>query len=301
MRNGMRKRICLCLLAALLLLLAGCGKKEEEKLQLRLFYPAADYEAGGDVLHSRAIDWSAQEEKDAARQLETVVQLLLPGRADADFPSPLPEGTELLSCSVSGGVATLDFSAAYGRLSGFDLTVANYCITLSAAQIPGVRWIEILVDGAPLPGQTQYLTTGDVLLTSSEDVVKAVQVTLYFPDETGTLQPEKRELLIYEGENHCQRVMEALLDGPTTEGLTALLPASVQMPGVWMEDDVCCLNFTFADYRTLCESTVGQESLVQGLVRSLCSLSGVERVQILVNGGYRTRLGTVDIENPIWP
>ena len=41
--------------------------------------------------------------------------------------------------------------------------------------------------------------------------------------------------------------------------------------------------------------------LVEGLVKSLCSLKGVERVQFMVNGTYRTRLGVVDIENPIRP
>ena len=41
--------------------------------------------------------------------------------------------------------------------------------------------------------------------------MKAVSVTLYFPDKEGALQPEKRELLIYEGENRCCRVMDALL------------------------------------------------------------------------------------------
>ena len=122
-----------------------------------------------------------------------------------------------------------------------------------------------------------------------------------FPDSTGELQPEKRELLIYEGENHCQRVLEALTEGPNTEGLYALVPEGIHIAGVWMDGDICCLNFSLTDYRALCESTVDQGMLVEGLVKSLCSLKGVERVQFMVNGAYRTRLGVVDIENPIRP
>ena len=162
-----RKRI-VCALLILALLLTGCAKSQEEKWELRLFYPAPEYEAGGDVLHSQAVDWSQQEGKEAAEQVKQVVSLLLNKDGSMDFPSPLPQGTELLRCSVSGGIATLDFSAAYCRLSGFDLTVANYCITLSASQIPSVRWIQLLVEGQPLPTrESEYLTTGDVLLTSS--------------------------------------------------------------------------------------------------------------------------------------
>lgn len=230
------------------------------------------------------------------------MSLLLNKDGSMDFPSPLPQGTELLRCSVSGGIATLDFSAAYRRLSGFDLTVANYCITLSASQIPSVRWIQLLVEGQPLPTrELEYLTTGDVLLTSSEDVVKAVPVTLYFPDAEGVLQPERRELLIYEGENRPLRVTEALLEGPQEETLQKLLPEGVEVAGAWMDGDICCLNFSFASYRKLCEAEVDQALVVRGLVQSLCSLSEVQRVQFLVDGAYRNMLGTVNIYLPLSP
>lgn len=162
-----------------------------------------------------------------------MVQLLQNRDGRINFTSPIPSDAELLECSVSGGVAVLDFSAAYGRLSDFSLTVADYCITLSACQIPGVKWLQVLVEGKPLSGRTNsYFSTEDVLLTSSEDVVKVVPVTLYFPDQAGTLQPEKRELLIYEGENRCQRLLQALEEGPQTEGLEKLLPEGISVAGV---------------------------------------------------------------------
>lgn len=298
----MRKKRMICALLMLVLVLTGCAKSQEEKWELRLFYPAPEYEAGGDVLHSQAVDWSQQEGKEAAEQVRQVVSLLLNKDGSMDFPSPLPQGTELLRCSVSGGIATLDFSAAYRRLSGFDLTVANYCITLSASQIPSVRWIQLLVEGQPLPTrESEYLTTGDVLLTSSEDVVKAVPVTLYFPDAEGALQPERRELLIYEGENRPLRVTEALLEGSQEETLQKLLPEGVEVAGAWMDGDICCLNFSFASYRKLCEAEVDQALVVHGLVQSLCSLSEVQRVQFLVDGAYRNMLGTVNIYLPLSP
>lgn len=298
----MKAKRILAALLALLLLLTGCSPDKTGGHSLHLFYPAADYEAGGDVLCSQPVDWSAQESADTADQVKMVVQLLQNRSGGMDFTSPIPPDAELLECSVSGGVAVLDFSAAYGRLSGLSLTVADYCITLSACQIPGVKWLQVLVEGRPLSGRTNsYFSTEDVLLTSSEDVVKVVPVTLYFPDRSGTLQPEKRELLIYEGENRCQRVLQALEEGPQTEGLEKLLPEGISAAGVWMDGDICCLNFSYADYKSLCDVSVCQDSLVQGLVKSLCSLDGVERVQIMVGGAYRSKLGTVDIENPIKP
>lgn len=291
-------------MAALLvtLLLAGCTPNESSGHSLQLFYPAAEYEAGGDVILSRAVDWTAQTGGSAERQVEHVVSLLQNREGTMDFTSPIPQGAELKQCMVSGGVAILDFSADYGELSGLSLTIADYCLTLSAAQIPGVRRVQILVEGEPLPTYgDRTLSTEDVLLTSSDDVVKLVTVTLYFPDGEGNLQPEKRELLIYEGENRPQRVAEELLAGPKEDGLEPLLPEGTEVAGVWMDGDICCLNLSVNEYRKLCATQVNQEQVVRGLAQSLCSLNGVNSLQILVNGSYRTMMGTVNIYLPISP
>lgn len=180
----MRKKGLLCACILLALLLTGCAKEGKETFQLRLFYPAAEFKAGGDVLHSQAVDWSKEDSKDTAEQVEKVIELLLNNDKVLDFTSPIPQGTKLVSCKVSGGEAVVNFSPNTGA-SGFDLTVANYCITLSASQIPGVRRIHILIDGESLSGQDDALSTGDVLLTSSEDVVKAVPVVLIFSGQHG--------------------------------------------------------------------------------------------------------------------
>ena len=49
----MRAKRILAALLALLLLLTGCSPDKTGGHSLHLFYPAADYEAGGDVLCSQ--------------------------------------------------------------------------------------------------------------------------------------------------------------------------------------------------------------------------------------------------------
>ena len=68
----MRKKGLLCACILLALLLTGCAKEGQEAFQLRLFYPAAEFKAGGDVLHSQAVDWSKEDSKDTAEQVEKV-------------------------------------------------------------------------------------------------------------------------------------------------------------------------------------------------------------------------------------
>ena len=72
--------------------------------QMHLFYPAAEFKAGGDVLQSQAIDWSQWEGQEAERQVREVVRLLMNTDGSLDFSSPIPQGTQLLQCSVSGGL-----------------------------------------------------------------------------------------------------------------------------------------------------------------------------------------------------
>ena len=44
-----------------------------------------------------------------------------------------------------------------------------------------------------------------------------------------------------------------------------------------------------------------QRTILEGLVNSLCSLEGVEQVQILLDGDYQMLLGTQPISRPLLP
>ena len=54
------------------------------------------------------------------------------------------------------------------------------------------------------------------LETSPEDIVRTVEVTLYFPDELGNLTAEERRLTVYEGETPAEAVVKALPGVPVT-------------------------------------------------------------------------------------
>ena len=304
MRKTQKRYTLPALILSAALLLCACGGTNSTDVTLRLFYPVpARQSGGGDVVTSVQVDWTRQAQLMPAQQLEILAQRLLKSSGgQEDYRSPMPSGTQLLSCDIVGSTARLDFSAAYGLLSGMELTVADYCLTLSASQIPGVRQVEITVNGANLPGRSRSVfTTDDVLLTSSEDVVKTVTVTLYFPDQSGTLQPESRDLLLYGGESRAGRIVDSLLAGPVSDGLLPLLPAGLPRPDVRVEDEICYLNFTYAAFQQLRAGEVAPETVVQGLVQTLCAADGVEQLQLLAEGAYQAQLGTADISKPLSP
>ena len=181
---------------------------------------------GGDAIRAqekRLVLDGAMETEDCVRAL---LEALLAGPDEPSLSSPIPEGTALKSLKVSGRSAQIDLSAQYARLTGIDLSLADYCITLTLTQLPNVNAVSITADGRELPyRETQTLTAADPLLSMREDALRPITVSLYFLDPTSdALRAEKRALALYEGQTRVNALLEALAQGPESDALAALLP-----------------------------------------------------------------------------
>ncbi len=271
------------LLAALtaLLLLAGCAapKSAGEEDALHIYLPTDPTLArGGDAIEAVPIQLSDSDRYD---QAVSVVEQVLAG--DEDHASPLPAGTKLRSCRMVGGIVYLDFSGEYSRLSGMELTVADYCLALSLTELPDIYGVKITVLGQELDYRKGgVLLAGNVLLTSTEDVVRELAATLYFPDESGKLVREERLLMLYEGQSRAGVVMEALLSGPESEGLVPLVPEGFATPSVRTDEGVCYVNISGESAALLPRDTV--DTVLDAMRRSLRSVEGIGTVQFLLDG-----------------
>ena len=336
----MKKRIIALLLALLMLTSAGCGSapaaKEpadedpalgayqagapeqeagqsaaEPSLYLRL-YGLADLSeknksnGGGDAVTGISIPWAEITAHDRGRQQQAqyIMELLLGGCTKSGFICPVPTGTRLLSCTVTGGTVSVDLSGEYNQLMGIDRTIADYCITLSLMQLDGIYAVRLTVNGLLPEGRTNGVyTSAEVLLTSPEDIVRTVKVTLYFPTSGGTLAGEDRRLTVYEGETVAQAVVKALTERPMDSyaGSEQLLPEGFAVLDTKVEGGTCYLNLADGVTALLPEDSTDQERMIQGLVDSLCSLEDVSQVQLMVDGEYQMMLGCVPISRPLLP
>ena len=285
----MRRKVCFPLCAfAVLLTLSGCvgtQKKQSEADTLRLYYPAALSEVqGGDAIDSVGIARGTLGGSDQTAQARTVLALLLGECREESFRSPMPKGTSLLSCEVRGSTAYVDFSAAYGQLSGIELTLADYCVTLSLTQIKGIYAVRITVMGQDLAYRdTSLFMASDVLLSSTEDVVRTLTVRLWFPDADGVLTPEERILPLYEGESRVGVIVNALLAGPDGAALQPLVPKDFSVLSVRVDNGICYLNLPRHAAELLSE---GGDVPIEGFVRSLCELEDVDEVWLFVDGEW---------------
>ena len=313
----MKRRIVTLLLAALLLCTAGCSEKnaadgtENTSAYLRLYCPAELGEknksaGGGDAVNGIPISWKQVRGDDRGRQQQAqyIMELLLGGCTDKDFICPVPKGTAVNSCTVTGGTVSVDLSREYEQLVGVERTIADYCITLSLMQLDGIYAVRLTVNGLLPEGRTNGVyTSAEVLLTSPEDIVRTVKVTLYFPTGSGTLTGEERRLTVYEGETVAQAVVKALAERPMDSyaGSEQLLPEGFAVLDTKVEDGTCYLNLAGSVTALLPEDSTDQERMIQGLVDSLCSLEDVSQVQLMVDGEYQMMLGCVPISRPLLP
>ena len=270
----MRRRLSLTAALVLLLsLLCACAAQHAQEMDengYELYFLSDPNSAGGgDAIRT-------QEKRltlDGAMETEDCVRALM---------EALLAGPDTLS----------DLSAQYARLTGIDLSLADYCITLTLTQLPNVNAVSIMADGRELPyRETQVLLSADTLLSSRESGLRPITVSLYFLDsKTGELRAEQQTLALYEGQTRVNALLEALAQGPEDDSLVSLLPEDFAVISSRIENGVCYLNLP-ANV-SLPENEAERDLMLSALEQSILSLGGVDEVQFLIEGsaepdGYR--------------
>lgn len=282
----MKRRYLLPAVLLCALLLVGCAaaRQETDDGGYALYYlsdPALS--AGADAIaeaEARYLPPEGMTTEDCARAL---VEQLLSAPEEASLRSPVPEGTQLQSLRISGRRARLDLSGHYARLSGVDLSLADYCITLTLTQLEDVNAVSITANGRELPYRTtQVLLAADTLLSSHESGLRPITVLLYFFEEqTGALRAEQQTLALYEGQTRVSAVLDALIEGPEDASLAALVPKELSVLSSRTEEGVCYLSL---EAETLPADAARQGLVLESIARSISSLSGVEEVQLMLGG-----------------
>lgn len=286
------------LLLVLLPVLWACGAGEEEGEQVHgspvYFLSPGAKARGGDLIASSLEP--LPEGVPLKRAARAVVERLLEGPVQGDLESPLP-GVELLSVDVRDRRAYVDLSGSANRLSGVDLALADYCLTLSLTELEGISAVSVTAEGRPIGQQPkQVFYERDVLLSSMDNVLP-VEVTLYFLNSDGALAGEQRILELYEGQTLAESVMAALLEGPRSRELTRLLPEDFQVNFVRMENGICYVNLSAASLEALPPDEELQRKMLWSLTDSLYSIASIEELRLLSDGQELSSFGMIPLDS----
>ncbi|MGB9790960.1 MAG: GerMN domain-containing protein [Thermacetogeniaceae bacterium] len=138
---------------------------------------------------------------------------------------------------------------------------------------------------------------------SSQKKAEARQtVTLYFSDnEAMYLIPEERE--VTPGDRQlAEVVVEELIKGPKSPGLSRTIPPEARLLGVKVENGVAYVDFSKEIQTKHWGGSAGEAMTIFSVVNSLARLPGIERVQFLVEGKVPESLvGHADTMQPIAP
>ena len=286
----MKKRYFLILAALAVMVCTACSLVKVQTPAVEpaydLYFRVADLAraAGKDAIAAQPSEILLNSEEEADVLAETLMRALLKGPEDLQLCAPFPEGTELRSVRISGGHAVVDLSAVYANLSGIELAMADYCITLTLTQIPEVRSVQTTVNGGLLAYRSsQNFTARDVLISSGEDVVATVEVMLYFCDVDSFLVEEARELKLYEGDTLAESLIAELMKGSENPELFSVFPEGFYVQSVWVKDGRCYVNLASSMLQSLPQE-ISMFLPVQALRSSLLSLENVWSIQLLVDG-----------------
>ena len=290
------------LLASLLVLLTACSAPagpEQGTEGVLVYYLLPEEEArGADRIGARWESLALPEGADDLTEARAVVERLMAGPEDESMYSPLPEGIELLGLELRDRTAYVDFSGEIRDLSGVELALADYCLTLSLTALDSVRAVTVTAQGRPLGQQPkQVFYERDVLLSDMGDVLQTVEVSLYFLNADGALAAEKRMLSLYEGQTLAEALVAALLEGPESRELLRAVPEGFAINYVRVDSGVCYLSLPASSLALLPQDGQTQQMILWSLADSLYSIDSVEEIRLLADGEELKLFGSVPVES----
>lgn len=298
----MKKRTAAALLILLLALpLPACSAPEpaetEEEGYLLYYLAPEETSRGGDRIQGRYEQLEVPENAGTRETAWAVMERLLAGSSDGTLSSPLPGGVELLGLEIQDRRACVDLSSGISQLSGVELAMADYCLTLSLTGLDGIGSVSVTAQGRSIGQQPkQIFYERDVLLSTMGDVLQTVDVTLYFLNGDGALTGESRTLSLYEGQTVAESLVAALLEGPENRELTKVIPEGFTVNYVRVDNGICYVSLPAASLELLPADRASQQIILWSLAESLYSVEAVEELRLLADGEELNNFGLIPVE-----
>ena len=264
--------------------------------RLRLYFSDAE----GRYLVSEYHSLTLREDASAERY---VVEELLRGPNNGELKSAIPAGTELLSCSTTGGVCTVDLSGAFytGRPdTALGERLAVYSLVDSLTALAQVRSVRILVEGEPLDTYV-CLPLGEPLARYEEPIgpVSApkgeIDADLYLalPGLSG-LAPLPFRVNDTGYESRAEAVLAKLLSA-AEPGYPALFPSSAAVSSVSVRGVQCTVDLAEGFFASLSEEE--RAAAAGSITATLCTLPEIDAVRFTA-GGERAVIDGTDWTGP---
>lgn len=299
----MKRLTALFLSLLLLLTLSACIPEEEETVAESGYGLWFAVDRGSSRADSAAAVCREVRDWHKTPNAHELMQALLEGPQSDGLQSPFPPDVSVHFISIDEEDQTIwvDLSEQYNALSGFDLTVADYCIAMTLCQLPEVETVKVTVEGESISSRNrQTLQPGDVLLSGIEEEPDTFLAALYFPDRSGgTLTVEYRQVTRTDGRDAVEIVMDELLRGPVDDERSMPMPDGTRVRSLAVRDGVCHVDLSEEFMLNIPQTEEKAGLTLYALVNTLCVRSGVTQVQLLIEGESVETYGNVSVDAPL--
>ena len=296
------KRVWSLLLAAVLLLGAGChGETEQNRYEnpVQRYYLYQDETTGE---YAGALGAMGSEAAEFEEDVAAYIQDYLEGPQSPELRTPFPAGTSLEKCTLEDGTLTLELSDAFFALSGIDRTLATACIVYSMAALPQVE--EVVLAAPEGTGSDSLLATPltpkSFLLFDDSATSDEMTLKLYFSDAGARFLVEETRTRSFASDAEVPTyLVEELLGEPEKETSLRVLPEGTALREITLDDGLVTVDFSQAFLENAPKTHVQARMAVFSLVNTLTELDQVERVQILCQGKKIDDYCGLDLTEPL--
>ena len=266
-------------------LLSACNKEEapqQEETGYKVYYLAAD----GITLVSEV--YEATESNTTLLAKELLDKMYLPEKEE--YKTTVTGSFYMIDVVVDEKVVYIHLSEDYYDMDDVSEVLYRTAVVKTLGQINGIEYISFYINEQPLVNDSGnivgLMSSNDFVLNTDDsfETVQWAEVPLYYSDPTGEkLICENRNIAYKVNVSLEQAIIENLIAGPDSakKGKSAL-PKNLKVLGVSTKDGICYVNLDGSFLDTIVD--VSADVTIYSIVNSLCELSHVKKVQILVNG-----------------
>lgn len=158
----------LCLFISFVLfaaMMSGCKSEQE------IVHPAKFYYLSKSISYHKEDGMIVSEVHDIngiAEDLEKIADQYLLGPSDASHRSPFPQGTSVRKITHLNGILNIVLSSEFAELSGYELSLACACLTVTLQELADTQLVQISAENALLDGNEYITMSADSIVVYDE-------------------------------------------------------------------------------------------------------------------------------------
>ncbi|TCT16362.1 germination protein M [Natranaerovirga pectinivora] len=232
-----------------------------------------------------------ENDKEAESFIKMLIDKLKSNPSNRNYLKTIPDNLDVKGIRLENRTARIIFDNNYSDFTPLEEVLVRAAIVKTLTQIKSVDFVEFFINDQPLKDRNDkplgLMKSSDFVgdINNSESVLREVAITLYFSDAEGTgLVPERVNSTIYADEPIEKKVIELLIEGPTSENLSATVPRESRLKHIYVKDGIAYIDFN-EDFRSRhWGGSTGEILTIYSIVNSLAELPNISRVQFLING-----------------